>query len=413
MEPLSRRRGGDSLRAAFARYIAAALLLSFAGAFAIGFATNRMQDAYSARYQIPADGAAADGEIIRLYDEDGNYYTSFYTGSGRQYVWKYRWNPAANWLISNAQILLVPVWIALVLVVLANQFYRRRIKQPVDLLTRSAARVAANDLDFSVQYPRRDELGALCDSFETMRAALAAGYQAQWRQMEDRRRINAAFSHDLRTPLTVLKGQLALLRRYLPAGGSQPDRVGQALRVMASHIDRLERYVDGMAKLQRLEDIEPRRAPLSLRELDPALRAAAQSMAGGKAVTVTVEPGEGWLDAAIVQEVYENLLSNALRYAASAVAVRLQMEGSALALSVADDGAGFDPETRARAAEPFYRAPAQTDGGAHFGLGLNICKTLCERHDGSLLIENRAGGGGLVRAVFDAAPPAPDSRQCP
>lgn len=76
------------------------------------------------------------------------------------------------------------------------------------LLFMASDRIAANDLDFSIAYDRKDEMGLLCKAFEKMRSALANNNREMWRQMDERQKINAAFSHDLRTPLTVIEGHL-------------------------------------------------------------------------------------------------------------------------------------------------------------------------------------------------------------
>ena len=72
--------------------------------------------------------------------------------------------------------------------------------------------ISNNNLDFSIKYDSKDELGELCSSFETMRFTLANNFSEMWRQMEERKQLNAAFAHDLRTPLTVLKGYNEILQ---------------------------------------------------------------------------------------------------------------------------------------------------------------------------------------------------------
>ena len=106
--------------------------------------------------------------------------------------------------------------------------------------------------------PRRGRAGQLCASFEAMRAALAQNFSEMWRQMEERKRLNAAFAHDLRTPLTVLKGYNEMLQ----ASGDEQTRTTAI--TMQRHISRLENYVDTMSHLRRLEDTQPtyRQTPL-------------------------------------------------------------------------------------------------------------------------------------------------------
>lgn len=103
-------------------------------------------------------------------------------------------------------------------------------------------------------------------------------------------------------------------------------------------------------------------------------------------------------------QVFDNLLSNAARFAKSRVEASLAWNGSALVLSVRDDGPGFTPEGLRRGAEPFYRGDSPDKQG-HLGLGLNICRVLCEACGGGLEIANARGaapgcGHGLARKAL-------------
>lgn len=95
-------------------------------------------------------------------------------------------------------------------------FYRKILQKPLELLGATADKITDNNLDFTIHYDRPDEFGRLCQSFEKMRSALRDNNLELWRQIEERRRLNAAFAHDLRTPLTVLKGQSEMLVKYTP-----------------------------------------------------------------------------------------------------------------------------------------------------------------------------------------------------
>lgn len=114
-------------------------------------------------------------------------------------------------------------------------------------------------------------------------------------------------------------------------------------------------------------------------------------------------PREGGaeLDAERVMQVFDNLLSNAARFAQSRVEASLAWNGSTLVLSVRDDGPGFTPEGLRRGAEPFYRGDGPDNQG-HLGLGLNICRVLCEAGGGRAGDCQRARGGARVRAWFGA-----------
>ena len=92
-------------------------------------------------------------------------------------------------------------------------FYRWKLKEPMALLLDGTRRIRAHDLDFTVPAVSADELGQICAAFESMRLELLRTNRELWRQAEERKRLNAAFAHDLRNPVTVLKGTVKLLRQ--------------------------------------------------------------------------------------------------------------------------------------------------------------------------------------------------------
>ena len=95
-------------------------------------------------------------------------------------------------------------------------FYNVKLKEPLRLLRDAAARMANNDLSFTLSYQSRDEMGELCRTFERTRAQFEQNNRELWRMIEERKRLNAAFAHDLRTPLTVLRGYVDFLATYVP-----------------------------------------------------------------------------------------------------------------------------------------------------------------------------------------------------
>lgn len=126
-------------------------------------------------------------------------------------------------------------------------FYRIKLKKPIDLLRDGTEHIRANDLNFSIPAASTDELGQICAAFETMRLELLKTNQELWRQSEERKRLNAAFAHDLRNPITALKGSVKLLRK------GTPDE--QAIVRLESYTLRMEPYVEAMSNIQRMEQI--------------------------------------------------------------------------------------------------------------------------------------------------------------
>ena len=115
-------------------------------------------------------------------------------------------------LLEKLPIVATPIYSAFCIIAAALLFYRNRLKKPLVELRTASEKIANNDLDFSIDYDNNDELGQLCASFEIMRTTLADNFSKMWRQVEERKALNAAFAHDLRTPLTVLKGYNEMLQ---------------------------------------------------------------------------------------------------------------------------------------------------------------------------------------------------------
>lgn len=310
-----------------------------------------------------------------------------------------------------------------------RHFYRVHIAGPLAELAGAADRIAEQDLDFAIGTVRGRELGRLSETLEHMRASLLEAQRELWRTAESRRRLNAAFAHDLRTPITVLKGTVEMAQMRLRRGDTLD--VG-ALDALSAQVARLERYATSMGGLSKLEDRPVERETFALDDLREELgRHVSEVMAargGGlelKLPTVSEADGapapktccasESTLKAAagsrpaallaidlpLVEEVLDNLLSNACVHASSIVTFDMMVDAGVLTLVVTDDGPGFTPEALHRGCDPFF---SENKSAEHFGLGLNVSSVLCGLHGGKIALTNAETGGARVIATFDVRP---------
>ena len=107
------------------------------------------------------------------------------------------------------------------------------------------------------------------------------------------------------------------------------------------------------------------------------------------------------LDSSFISQVCNNLISNAVRYAQTTVTLSFALKDNIFLLSVSDDGKGFDKNSLHKVTAPYFTE--ETDHSDHFGLGLYICKLLCEHHGGYLKIDN-IPNGSKVSAFFESMP---------
>ena len=292
-------------------------------------------------------------------------------------------------------VLAAPIYSAFCIIVAALLFYRNRLKKPLAELRTASEKIANNDLVFSIDYDSKDELGQLCASFEIMRTTLADNFSKMWRQVEERKALNAAFAHDLRTPLTVLKGYNEMLQ------ASDNSQTRETAATMGKHISRMENYVSSMSNLRRMEDTQPEYKLIDLQPLVSSLYDSAKivCMKNGKELILQndIPALQLSLDSAFISQVCNNLISNAVRYARTLVTISFAVHDNGLLLSVSDDGNGFDKDSLQKASNPYFTG--ENNHSEHFGLGLYICKLLCEHHSGYLKIRNTVGGAN-VSAYF-------------
>ena len=301
-------------------------------------------------------------------------------------------------MLSEMWIVLVPLWTMLCVIVTGKIFYDHELEEPVSKLFEASEKIGNDDLDFTLESKKNNELGELCMAFDNMRKSLIESDYQMWRSIEERKRLSSAFSHDLRTPLTVLRGYTEFMQKY---GDTMSDeKRNEIVGKMYSQIIRLEKYTQKMNAVQKLEDIIPKPKKIAAEHFFSELEESGRILADDKEFTAdfAVECEHISIDCDIFCEVYENLVSNASRYAKSHISASAELKGSMLILIVSDDGIGFSGEFAENAAKPFYRD--DRDSATHFGLGLYICSLLCRKCGGNLSIVS-SDSGGIVKASFD------------
>lgn len=307
--------------------------------------------------------------------------------------------------IINILQLVLPLIFFIGLLLLADIiFYKVKLKTPIEILNKGAMEISNNNLDFCLEYNNNDELGNLCNAFEKMRSELNKNNIKMWTMINDRKQLNAAFSHDLRNPLTVLKGYSNYLTKYIPTGKLSDEKILSTTQLMSEHINRIEYYVENMSNAQRLEDLVVSKSMSNINKfienLDENISIIAKQE--GKSFTLKnqINNINLFFDENIILRVVENIISNAFRYAKNTVSILIYLEQELLTFVIEDDGIGFSKESLKLALRPFYRDKTLNDSNAHFGMGLYISKILCEKHGGSISIENNSTNSAKITAKF-------------
>lgn len=377
----------QSLKWSFAKYITPCVVVTMMGILIIGHGTNYLQDWYYISHSPEM------GEEFRKYAIVDFYNYKLFNVEVAEHKETFIY-----WLISNAQVVLIPLWALFCVGATGMIFYNRELKKPIDRLMDASKKISENQLDFEIKYEKQNELGQLCTAFDNMRQALYENNREMWHSLEERKRLNSAFSHDLRTPLTVLKGYNDFLEKYI--GQVSEDKINEILSKMNSQINRLESYTYKMSALQKLEDIVPDINEVQADVLKENFSESGKYICKDKHFSLCFQSDVNnlFIDSELVMEVYENILSNAERYADDYVRAYVFIAENLLKIVVYDDGRGFTEKALQLAKDPFYRDDKEQNS-MHFGLGLYICRIICEKCGGSIDISN-AKNGGKVTAIF-------------
>jgi two-component system OmpR family sensor kinase len=277
----------------------------------------------------------------------------------------------------------------------------RRLTRPIGELARATERVAAGEPDVEVPVAGEDELAGLGRSFNAMSAELA-------RARESQRRFLESVSHELKTPLTSIRGYAEALHE----GAVSPEEGG---RVLAAEADRLERLVSDVLDLARLGRygfaVERRVVDLTAisetavkrhlpRARELGVRLSTNGRTGGDRAWAVGDEGR-------LLQATSNLIENALRLTPAGGAVTVSVAPGEIA--VADTGPGLATEDLPHAFDRFYLYDRyRSERAVGSGLGLAIVKELTAAMDGHVRASQRAGGGAEFTLTVPATvPPFP------
>lgn len=313
------------------------------------------------------------------------------------------WQPLSTWDTvvyygSYAAMVGLPVfYIAVGIGAAAAVYYRKKLREPITQLQNGVERIQEDNLDFHIEYDGDDELGQLCCSMEKMRRELRQKHKALWESLEQRKLLNASVSHDLRTPITVLKGYLDYLEKNIPQDKLTEDMLLDTVSSMQGAVNRLELYVESVRDIEKIENIEIEKRSENVKLLLNELRSNVRQLAGNKEIIISndIAVDKIQIDKGVFFRILENLLQNALRYAEKQVSINLSHKKDFLILTVKDDGKGFSAADLEKATTVFYSNDKEKQ---HFGIGLSVCKILCEKHGGLLYVGNQKEKGACVTA---------------
>ena len=268
--------------------------------------------------------------------------------------------------------------------------------RPVHDVIDQAEAIGAGSLDRRIgAWGDTQEYRRLVDVLNTMLGRIQDAFEGQ-------RRFTADASHELRSPLTAVRGEIELALRRERDPGEYRRVLGSSLE----EVVRLQHITENLLTLARSDSgaLKPRSEDVDAGDLAARVVERLRPRAEEKGVTLTLrsaDPVRAWIDPGLFEQVVWNLTENAVKFtpAGGCVMVALTVEDGELLLDVADSGPGFGSRAPARVFDRFFREDASRTHGAETsgaGLGLAIVKAVVDAHGGTARAENRPTGGGRV-----------------
>ncbi len=297
-------------------------------------------------------------------------------------------------------ILLIAVPAALLIASVGGLFLANKALRPVDAITQIARRIGSGDLSQRIRIKRvNDELGRLASTFNEMIAKL----EKSFRQVK---RFTADASHELKTPLTILRGEVEV-------GLKKKRGLKEYERILTSNleeINRMSRIVEDLLTLSRADmgELTMEREEIELSALAREVWQDLQLLAKKKRIQLKfMDNGftrvEG--DSLFLRQLILNLTENGLKYtpAGGEVAVRVKgdRDQGVVRLLVTDTGVGIPQKDLKRIFDRFYRvdgARSRETGGT--GLGLSICQWIAQAHEGKIAVESKVGKGSTFTVTL-------------
>lgn len=296
-------------------------------------------------------------------------------------------------------------------------FVSRSIIRPLRSLKRAADQIKEGNLDFEVKAESRDEIGSLSVSFEQMRRKLKESVELQLQYEENRKELISNISHDLKTPITAIKGYV---EGIMDGVTNTPEKLDKYVRTIYTKAVQMDQMIDELFLFSKLD---LRKQPFHFEEVEliSFLHDCMEELkleTDKKGVTMILEAGNVRKPAAVVadrdklQRVFMNLIGNAIKYMdkdPGRIRIRLSDLDGRIAVVIQDNGQGIPAVALPLIFDRFYRAdPSRNAGTGGSGLGLAIAKQIIEEHGGTIEADSKEGEGTSIQ--FTLRKLADDSR---
>ncbi|WP_369595832.1 sensor histidine kinase [Lysinibacillus pakistanensis] len=303
-------------------------------------------------------------------------------------------------------ILLFIIGVITIATVLAIHF-GRKLKKKMFSLQEAIEKIQNQNLDFSINPTGIREIDDISISLEQMKRALNNSLKQQWELEQARREQISALAHDLKTPLTIIRGNAELLQDTV-----QDETQREYNDYILKNTMEIEKFTKQLIDLSKMEQkVVSEKANVEMDAFILQLEHQMKALSLEKSLEVIVEkdnlPASIFMDKELFYRAMLNLIVNAVEHSPikSKVILLVQGEMNFVHFIVVDSGAGFSAKDLNEATKQFYRGDPSRNSANHHGMGLYIAQSIITKHGGTLTLENDSmSGGGKVTITIPIKP---------
>lgn len=296
------------------------------------------------------------------------------------------------------------IFMALFIILISNLIMSviasRTITAPIKKLSDGANEIAGGNLDYHIDYDSTNEIGTTVKSINDMTEKLKNLMQTKEEIEQSRKEMTAGIAHDLRTPLTSIKGYVEGLMDGI---ANTPEKQERYLNTIYSSAKDMENLLDELLTLSRFEEGKIKLEQIRI-DIVQFLREYLNERPQDNRAVITFTPPsyKGSLDVMLdpnrFSRVLNNIISNAIKYSSTArkprIDISLEVYDKSVIIALKDNGIGISDENLKHIFESFYRADqARTRVQDGSGLGLAVCKEIVELHNGHIWATSKEGSG--------------------
>lgn len=275
------------------------------------------------------------------------------------------------------------------------------LRKKLNTLISAADHIQHEDLDYIPEKGNIKEINKVLSSMDNMRHALKLSLESQWSMEQSRKEQISALAHDLKTPLTLIRGNAELLYETNPT-----DEQLDCISYIEESSLQIQEYVQMLMEINKSGNlVSPKLQKVDINAFLQEVQKQAKGLCMGKDIQLVWETSHTipniTIDPNLLMRALSNVLANATEYTPSGgnITFMTEEENGYLRLSIRDTGTGFSPEALKYATTQFYMDDQSRNSKSHYGIGLYVADSVAIQHGGRLILENNKTKQGAIVTI--------------